>query len=65
MTSGVFLRDEVSLRTALAQDVRVSVAQRSSIGDVHNDGAFELASKQHNAAVALFLEQYSSANEAL
>ena len=56
-TSGVSVLDELLLRTALAHDVRVSVAHWISIGDVHDGGAFELAGEQHHAAVALFLEQ--------
>ena len=65
---GVSVLDEFLLRTALAHDMRpqwVPVALGGSIADVHGSGAFELAREQHDAAVALFLEQRICANRAL
>ena len=59
---GVSVLDEFLLRTALAHDV---CPLDRLIADVHDGGAFELAREQHNAAVALFLEQWSRANRAL
>ena len=64
-TSGVFVFDEILLRTALAHDVRVSVAHWTCIADVHDGRAFQLAREQHNAAVVWSLEQWSRANRAL
>ena len=55
---------EVSLRTALAHDVGKLVARWILSGDVYNCGAFELARKQHDAAIALILEQCVRANGA-
>ena len=64
-TSGVFVFDEILLRTALAHDVRVLVAHWTCIADVNDGRAFQLAREQHNAAVAGSVEQWKRANRAL
>jgi hypothetical protein len=64
-TRGAFVIDKLSSRTGLAHDVRVTVARWRFVSDVYNGGAFELAREQHNAAVALFLEQKIPTNSAL
>jgi hypothetical protein len=60
-----FVLDEMTLRAAVAHDVREAVACWGSVSDVHNGGAFELPRKQHHAAITLFHKQRIAANKAL